>query len=71
MKPCQSAGRPCPREAVLTARIAGIGDRPLCRECFATYVSMGMDLRELETNAYQPTWYAQRRFSRDLSGRVA
>jgi ornithine carbamoyltransferase len=56
MKPCASAGTPCPREAVLTARIAGVGDRALCQTCFDAYVAMGMDLRALDPNAYIPEW---------------
>lgn len=71
MKPCQNAGRQCPREATLTARIAGVGDRPLCRECHDGLVAIGMDLRVLDPNAFKPTWLAERTFARDMTGRLA
>lgn len=71
MKPCANAGRPCPREATLTARIAGVGDRALCQQCHDSLVSLGMSLRVLEPNAYKPQWLADRRFARDLTGRLA
>lgn len=66
MKPCQSAGAQCPHEAVLTARIAGIGDRALCRACFDSYVALGMDIRELDPNEFVPAW-RQRDLSRDMT----
>lgn len=69
MKPCQMAGAQCPREAVLTARIAGIGDRAVCRQDFETMVRLGMDVRELEANALVPRW-RERDLARDMS-RVA
>jgi hypothetical protein len=69
MKPCASAGRPCPREAVLTARIARIGDRPLCQECHDTYVAMGLDITVLDPNAFVPEW-RQRSLARDMTRRV-
>ena len=56
MRPCRSAGVQCPREAMLTARIAGVGDVPLCSQCFDAYVAMGMDLRALDPNAFVPEW---------------
>jgi hypothetical protein len=69
MKPCASAGTPCPREAVLTARIPMVGDRALCQECHDAYVAMGLDLRVLEPNALVPLW-RQRSLARDFTGRV-
>ena len=69
MKPCASAGRQCPREAVLTARIAHIGDRPLCQPCHDEYVALGMEMRVLEPNAYVPEWRT-RSLARDMTGRV-
>lgn len=56
MKPCRSAGSQCPHEAVLTARIAGIGDVPLCQRCHDAYVAFGMDMRVLDPNAFVPQW---------------
>lgn len=70
MKTCQSAGRQCPHEAVFTARIAGVGDRPLCQSCFDGYrVLMGEDIRAIDPNAYVPTWRT-RGLARDESGLV-
>jgi hypothetical protein len=69
MKPCASAGTPCPREATLTARIAGVGDRALCSQCFDAYVAMGMDLRALDPNAFVPTW-KRNLAAKDFTGRV-
>lgn len=70
MKPCANAGRPCPREAVLTARIAQVGDRPLCQQCFVGLKGlMGEGIRALETNAFVPEWRT-RGLSRDFTGRV-
>ena len=67
MKPCASAGQACPREAVLTARIYKVGDRPLCQKHFDWLVSqMGEDVRALETNAFVPAWKA-RSLRRDLT----
>lgn len=66
MKPCASAGRQCPREATVTVRIARVGDRSLCRECHEWMVAQGMDVRELEPNAYVPMW-RQRDLRRDLT----
>lgn len=67
MKVCGSAGRQCPREATLTARITGVGDRNLCRECFDAYVVlMGEDCRPLEANAFIPAW-KQRGLARDFT----
>jgi hypothetical protein len=70
MKPCASAGTQCPREAVLTARIPMVGDRALCQQCHDQYVSMGLDLRVLETNALVPLW-RQRSLARDFTPRTA
>jgi hypothetical protein len=67
MKPCASAGAQCPREAVLTARIYSIGDRALCQECHDEYVALGMGMRVLEANAFQPEW-TQRNLARDFTG---
>jgi hypothetical protein len=69
MKPCASAGKQCPREAVLTARIPMVGDRALCQECHDAYVEMGLDIRVLEPNALAPLW-RQRSLARDMTGRV-
>lgn len=69
MKPCASAGKPCPREAVLTARIAKVGDRALCQSCHDEYVALGMDLRVLDPNAFVPQW-RQRDLRRDLTASV-
>lgn len=69
MKPCSSAGAQCPREATLTARIMSVGDRPLCRACFEQYVALGMDIRELEANAFVPEW-RRKSLARDFTGRV-
>lgn len=66
MKPCASAGRQCPREAVMTARIPGVGDRPLCLACHDTYVAMGMELRVLDPNQFVPAW-RQRSLARDMT----
>lgn len=63
------AGAPCGREAVLVARLAGVGDRPLSRECFDTYVGLGMDIRELPAETVVPAW-RQRSLARDDTGRV-
>lgn len=71
MKPCANAGRQCPRKATLTARVAGVGDRAFCRECFDGLIAIGMELRELEPNAYQPPWLRDKTFARDLAGRIA
>jgi hypothetical protein len=68
-KPCTCADQPCHREATLVARLAGVGDRPLSRECFDRYVAMGMDIRELEAEATVPAW-RQRSRARDTTGRV-
>ena len=67
MKPCQSAGAPCPNEATLVARIAGVGDRPLCRPCFDGYVALSMDIRELEP--VLPAW-RRSDLARDFTGRI-
>jgi len=69
MKPCASAGHPCPREAVVTARIPMVGDRALCQSCHDAYVAMGLDLRVLDFNAFVPEW-KQRGLARDFTGRV-
>jgi hypothetical protein len=69
VKPCQCAGPGCFRQAVLVARLAGIGDRPLSRECFDTYVGLGMDIRELGDDVVVPAW-RQRSLARDQTGRV-
>lgn len=67
MKPCRSAGTQCPREAVLTARITGIGDRSLCQACFDAYKTlMGEDIRALEPNAFVPAW-KERSLARDFT----
>lgn len=66
MKPCGSAGKPCPREATLTVRIAGVGDRHLCAECHAALVALGMDIRVLPANSFVPEWRT-RSLARDLS----
>lgn len=64
MRPCQMAGG-CGHEAVVTARIFKVGDRPLCQKHFDWLVSqMGEDCRALETNAYIPAW-RERSLSRD------
>ena len=69
MKPCAMAGYPCLREAVLTARIAGIGDRAVCRECYETMDRLGMAVRELGADTFTPRW-RERDLTRDMS-RVA
>jgi len=66
MKPCGFAGGQCPREASVTARISGIGDRHLCAEHLAWMQSAGMDLRVLEPNAFVPEWRT-RSIRRDLT----
>lgn len=66
MKPCMCAGAPCGRTAVLLARIAGVGDRVMSRECFDIYVSLGMDLRVLDPNAPLPQW-RRRSLAKDFS----
>ena len=70
MTTCRSAGIPCVRTAVLVARIANVGDRALCQSCHDTYISMGMDLRVLPTDAPVPAW-RQRSLAKDLTGRAA
>lgn len=70
MRPCQMAGTPCPREAVVTARIGGVGDRPVCQSCFETMTGLGMDVRALDPNAYVPEW-RQRDLARDMTRVVA
>jgi hypothetical protein len=70
MKPCASAGRQCPREAVLTARIPMVGDRSLCQSCHDEYVAMGMDVRVLDPNAFVPLW-RQRSLVRDFTPETA
>ena len=67
MKPCRNAGAQCPREATLTARIAMVGDRDLCRECFDALSALGMDIRVLEPGAFTPQW-RQRDLRRDMQG---
>lgn len=68
-RPCQMAGG-CPSEAVLTARIHRVGDRPLCQRHFDWLVSqMGEDCRALEPNAFLPAW-RQRSLKRDETARV-
>lgn len=69
MKRCHSAGEPCPHEATLVARLAGVGDLPLCRECFDTYIGLGMDIRELEAEPFVPLW-RRNLSSKDLTGSV-
>lgn len=69
MHPCGNAGRQCPREATLTVRIAKVGDRHLCQECYDGLVALGMDIRILDPNAPLPAWRT-RGLSRDLTGRV-
>lgn len=59
----------CPREATVSVRMAGIGDRSLCAAHLDWCRSMGMDLRVLEPNAYIPEW-RQRGLARDFTGRV-
>jgi hypothetical protein len=69
MKPCLMAGG-CPHEAVVTARITMLGDRPLCQAHFDWLKSqMGDDCRALEPNAFVPEW-RQRGLARDFTGRV-
>lgn len=69
MKPCQFAGG-CGHEAVLTARIHRVGDRPLCQRHFDWLVSqMGEDCRALEPDAFVPAWRA-RSLKRDETARV-
>jgi hypothetical protein len=69
MKPCQMAGKQCPRQADRTARIAGVGDRAVCQADFDWMVSMGMNVRALEPNAFVPEWRT-RDLGRDQTGRV-
>lgn len=70
MKPCRSAGGQCPHEAVVTARITGVGDRDLCQPCFDWLKSqMGEDCKALEPNAFVPAW-RQHSLARDFTGRV-
>lgn len=66
MKVCGSAGTQCPREAVLTARVFGVGDRNLCQACFDSYVALGMDVRVLDPNAFVPEW-RKHNLARDLT----
>lgn len=68
MKPCMMAGG-CHREATVTVRIAGVGDRPVCREHHEWMVSAGMDIRELPAEAFVPLW-RQHSLARDTTGRV-
>lgn len=68
MNRCASAEQ-CYRLPTLTARLAGIGDRSLCRPCFDTYVRLGMDIRELEADAFVPLW-RQRSLAKDRTGAV-
>ena len=69
MHVCGMAGAQCPREATLTVRIAGVGDRHLCAEHHEWMVSMGMDVRVLDPNAFVPAW-RERSLARDTTGRV-
>lgn len=55
MKPCNMAGG-CPHEATVSVRLAGIGDRSLCPAHYEWCVSVGMDLRVLDPNAFVPEW---------------
>jgi hypothetical protein len=67
MKPCaMSPNGSCPREAVATIRLDGVGDRAMCREHVDWCVSQGMG-RELDPNAYQPQWLRDKAFRRDLA----
>jgi hypothetical protein len=70
MKPCGFAGGNCPHEAVVTVRIAGIGDRAVCQGHHDWMVAHAMDFRVLDPNAYKPEWLANKTFARDLTGRV-
>jgi len=68
VKPCQMAGG-CYHEAVVTARIYRVGDRPLCQQHFDWLVSqMGEDCRALDVNAYVPAW-RKRALQRDETAR--
>lgn len=69
MKPCGMAGVQCPREATVTVRIAGIGDRHLCAECWAWMQNHGMDARVLPAEAFVPEW-RKRSLLRDFTNRV-
>lgn len=69
MKPCAMAGRQCPREATVTVRIAGVGDRSVCAEDLAVMQRLGMDVRVLEPNAFVPEWRT-RLAAKDLTGLV-
>lgn len=64
--PCQWPGR-CPKAAEVSARIGGVGDRPLCREHYDLGVSMGMHIRDLGHEAFVPTWRQRASFRRDLT----
>lgn len=65
MKPCTFAGG-CPHQAVVTVRIAHVGDRAVCAAHRDWMTSQGMDYRVLETNAFVPAW-RQRDLRRDLT----
>jgi hypothetical protein len=69
MKPCTFAGG-CPREAVVSIRIATIGDRHVCQQHHDWMQQQGMDFRVLEPNAFIPEWRT-RSLVRDLTPRTA
>jgi hypothetical protein len=68
-RPCQCADGKCFREATLVARVMGNGDRPMARECFDSYVAMGLVIRELPAETFVPLW-RQKSLARDTTGRV-
>lgn len=67
MKPCRFPG--CYHEAVVTVRIAQVGDRDICTEHREWMTAQAMDFRVLDGNEYVPEW-RKRSLAKDF-GRVA
>ena len=67
MIPCQSAGKPCPREGTVLVRIDRVGDRRVCPECAMFLIASAGIARRLDEPVV--TW-RQRDLRRDFSGAI-
>ena len=67
MHACAFSGGQCQREATVTLRIFGVGDRAICTTHHEWMVANGMNCRVLEPGAHVPPW-RQRDLRRDMQG---
>lgn len=68
MSPCRWAGAPCPNEATKVARIANVGDRPICDEHIGVMDNLGMAYRLLDAAAAPVQEWRTRTLTRDMTG---